>query len=300
MSLVPILEVGGTHVSAAFIESSTWSVLGHTRRQVDADAESPVLLGVFASAAAELGAPPGAHWGVAMPGPFDYDRGVAHFVGVGKFEHLNGVDLWTGLIDELTRIGAGRPASVTFTNDASAFLVGEWLTGSARGARRCVGITLGTGIGSAFLADGGIVDSGPDVPPDGEIHLVDHDGRPLEDWVSRRALRRAWAAVSADTVDGADLDVREIADLARAGNPLARGVFHDSFLVLGRVLGPWVQRFGAEMVVLGGSISRSWDLIGAPLHAGLSETGDLTVRLAADAERSALIGAGYPVVSLRP
>ena len=43
---------------------------------------------------------------------------------------------------------------IVFLNDAEAFVLGEWWAGAARGHVPAVGITLGTGLGSAFL-DGG-------------------------------------------------------------------------------------------------------------------------------------------------
>ena len=51
-------------------------------------------------------------------------------------------------------------------------MVGDWLTGAARGVRRHAGLTVGTGIGSAFLAEGRAVVEGPTVPPAGEVHRL--------------------------------------------------------------------------------------------------------------------------------
>jgi glucokinase len=286
---IPILEVGGSHVTAAWIDARAWSVDQAVRREMDGHLDSDALIREFVSAAEELQAPTGADWGVAMPGPFDYLNGVAHYTGVGKFDNLNGVDVRA----ELTRLLPGRPGSVSFINDASAFLVGEWLAGAARGADRSAGLTLGTGVGSAFLADGVVIDDGSDVPPEAEVHLLGYQDLPLEDWVSRRAIRRRYAEDSGRTDDP---DVREIADLARDGDVVASEIFRAAFTILGEVVGPWMHRFGAEVIVLGGSISRSWDLIETPLHTGLSVTADVPIRLAEDAERSALLGAAYPAL----
>jgi glucokinase len=291
----PVLEVGGTHVSAAWIEPGTWTVRDAVRCELDGRWPADRLLAQFCSAAQRLSAPPGGRWGVAMPGPFDYRSGIGRFTGVGKFEALNGVDVRAALEAGIT----GTPASISFINDASAFLVGEWLAGAARGTTRCAALTLGTGIGSAFLADGIVVDSGPWVPPDGEAHLLSYRGMPLEHWVSRRALRTRFAAAHAADAEhdrAAQADVREIADLAQHGDPVAATVFTDAFTVLGEVLGPWLHRFGAEVVVLGGSISAAWDLIAGPLHEGLAATGDLPVVVTADGERAALIGSAYPAL----
>jgi glucokinase len=246
------------------------------------------LIASFLAPAARLDVQAGADWGVAMPGPFDYEKGIGRFVGVGKFDSLNGVDVRSALADAMS----ARPGSISFINDASAYLVGEWLAGAARGIDTCAILTLGTGVGSAFLHNGKVVDSGPDVPPDAEVHLLEHNGRPLEDWVSRRAIRRAYAQ-AAGRAD--ELDVKEITDLARSGNPAAAQVIEDAFRLLGEIVGPWLRRFGSQLLVIGGSISKSWDLIEEPLTAGLAGAVDL-VRPAEDVANAPLVGAAYPAV----
>ncbi len=102
--------------------------------------------------------------GFAAPGPFDYANGVSWITH--KLGALYGVDLRSSLSDS----SAWLPDAITFVNDADAFLLGEWWAGAATGSRRAVGATLGTGLGSAFLLDGRLVESGPSVPPAGEIH----------------------------------------------------------------------------------------------------------------------------------
>ncbi|MGX7681183.1 ROK family protein [Jatrophihabitans sp. DSM 45814] len=296
-----MLEVGGTHVTAAWVQPDSWQITASHRREIDAAATAETLIAEFAAAAAELVAPAGVPWGIAMPGPFDYASGVAAYNGVGKFEGLHGVDVRSALTRATADVGS--PGAISFINDASAFLLGEWLIGAARGSRRSAAITLGSGIGSAFLADGVIIDSGAEVPPDGEAHLLNHDGLPLEDWVSRRAIRRRYAEAASVTRHGAavpiadEIDVREIADRARAGDALARDIFDSAFEVLGTVLGPWLDGFGAEVVVVGGSISKSWDLIEPPFRRGLARSTPIPLRLTADADRSALAGTAYSCAS---
>ncbi|HEX2903328.1 MAG TPA: ROK family protein [Jatrophihabitans sp.] len=283
---IAVLEVGGTHVTAAWVDRASETVTAVHRRGLAADGSAEELLAGLAEAAATLDAPAGTRWGMAMPGPFDYQRGIAHYAGVGKFEGLTGVDVRAALDSRL------QPASIHFVNDASAFLIGEWLVGTALGADRCAAVTLGTGVGSAFLDRGQVVESGPDVPPDGEVHLLEHDGRPLEDWVSRRAIRRSFAD---RTGRPDDTDVKEIAALARAGNEAALVAFNGAFSILGEVLAPWLERFGVAQLVIGGSIAGAWDLIEAPLVNGLRARSDyrFSIGLAADPERSPLLGAAH-------
>jgi glucokinase len=285
---VAVLEVGGTHVSAAWVDRDGWRIEEVSRTELDPHADAERLLAGLVAAGGRLTAPAGTAWGMAMPGPFDYAGGVAHYTGVGKFEGLAGVDVRSALYERLPE----QPGSIRFVNDASAFLIGEWLIGSARGATRCAAVTLGTGIGSAFLDRGRVVDSGPDVPPQAEVHLLAHAGSPLEEWVSRRALRRDYSA-RAGRPD--EVDVREIAALARDGDPAAAATFEGAFLVLGEVLGPWLERFGADQLVIGGSIAGAWDLIARPLRIGLARHSECryAIGLAAEPERSPLVGAAH-------
>lgn len=277
-SPIPVLEVGGTHVSAALVDPTDWQVTQTTRYHVDADAPADALLDRFWRAGNALRAPAGAVWGVAMPDPFDYERGIGQFEGVGKFTGLRGVDV----ADALGRRLRGRLA---FLNDADAFLLGEWAAGAAHGARRCAGITLGTGIGSAWLVNGVVVD--PGTPPGGRIHRMALGGRPLEDVVSRRAIRRAYAEAGGDPA----ADVRDIAEAARAGSGIARRVLDTAMTALGRVVGRCTAGFRADVLVIGGSMSASWDLFEPAFRAGALGNGLPHVRLAADSDRAPLIGA---------
>jgi glucokinase len=258
VAVVPVLEVGGTHVSAALVDPETWSVLSTTRLALDAQAGAEPLLDRFVTAAGLVSADAGAWWGVAMPDPFDYERGIGRFHDVGKFESLNGVDIGAALRSRLRPL----PDGVVFVNDADAFALGEWIAGAAAGADRCVGITLGTGIGSGWLADGVVVDPGS--PPGGRAHRLTVDGRPLEDLVSRRAIRRTYAAAGGDPA----ADVRQIADAARSGDDRATAVLAECFGALGRALAAPIADFDADVVVIGGSMARSWDLFEPPFRAG--------------------------------
>jgi glucokinase len=266
VDIVPALEIGGTHVAGALIDLAGPRVVAGsgTRLPIDADGSADTIIEAIAGAARELTAQPGATWGIAIPGPFDYAAGIGQFEGVAKFGSLKGVDLGRRLRDRLP--GAAR---IAFLNDAEAFLIGEWAAGAALGRDRVAGITLGTGIGSAFLADGWIVDSGADVPPSGEVHLLTIDGRPLEDTVSRRAILAEYARLRGGPTGDTNLDVAGIADLARAGDPLAAAAVREPLRALGRALRPWLERFGASALVVGGSMAGSWDLVEPALRDGL-------------------------------
>lgn len=288
---VPVLEIGGTHVTAAWIDVIRLQVGAHYRADLDSAGSAAEILATLVGTADRLDGTGESVWSIAIPGPFDYDTGVAKYVGVGKFDRLRGMNLGSELRERLRY----RPAGIRFINDAGAFAIGEWVIGAARGYHVSAAITLGTGIGSAFLRDGVPVDTGPDVPPHAEVHLLNApDGQPIEEAVSRRAIIRAYQR---QVRHEDDIDVREIADRARAGDRQAAAVLSEAFSVLGATLAPWLHRFGAEVLVVGGSISRAWDLIEDPLAQALSVGWNGVLRLAMDRDHSSLIGAAYAVAA---
>jgi glucokinase len=292
---VPVLEIGGTHVTAALVDAGTWRVVPDTggRSALDARGTVDEIVATLVEAAVALQPADGSLWGVAIPGPFDYARGVANFHGVSKFDALRGLDLG----DVLRRMLTGGTGKVHFVNDAEAFAVGEWVAGAANGHERAVGVTLGTGIGSAFLADGLAQSRGPGVPPQGRLDLLEVAGRPLEESVSRRAIRTHYAALAGEGATGR-LDVREIATRARAGDAAASRAIDETLRVLGRVLAPRAVDFGASIVVVGGSIALAWDVIDRPLRTGMDEgspawSNSFEVAPAQRIEEAALLGAAW-------
>lgn len=281
VSAIPVLEIGGSHVTAALVDLATARVEGRCDLGVEPDADRATLLERFATAGQHLGLGEGKVWGVAIPGPFDYEHGVGQFTGVGKFESLNGVDVGSALRDQL-----GAP-TIRFVNDADAFGIGEAAVGAARGHARALCLTLGSGVGSTFLADGLPVKSGDQVPSNGYVYTLNHHGRDLEDSMSRRALRTAYRRAT-----GRDVDVAEIAQLVRTGDADAARVWEAGFAAMTGAIAPWIRRFGADLVVVGGAIARSWDLVGPAVTDGFAAaSAPVVVVPAARPEDAALFGA---------
>jgi glucokinase len=282
---VGALELGGTHVTAARVEGDAVVPGSRVRRPLRPDGDRAELLGAILEAAMVAHRPEVGAWGVAVPGPFDYEHGICTIRDVHKLDALHGVDLHAELAGAL-RLGDG--GRVRFLNDADAFLLGEWLAGAAKGRRRCVGVTLGTGLGSAFLADGQICHHGAGVPPDGRLDLVAFRGRPVEETISRRGLLARYRADR----PGAHLDVEQIAARARAGEAAARQTFAEVMAAIGEFLAPWLRGFGASCLVVGGSIARAWDLIEPALRPALAGLPHLeVVARAANLDDAALLGA---------
>lgn len=291
---VPVLEIGGTHVTAVLVEVAGWSTHtgSLTRLPLRSGGTVDELLDDIASAANTLGDRHQSDWAVAIPGPFDYAVGIARYEHVGKFDNLFGVNLRDALGSRIRP----APGFIHFLNDADAFGVGEYAVGAARGHDRAVCITLGSGVGSAFLDCGEPVNTGPAVPPDGSLHLLSYRGRPLEETVSRRAIRASYATATS-TPPGTVPDVHEIAERARLGDTRALRVLHQAFAGLGAALGGAISAFEASILVVGGSVANSWDLVGPALREGLSismpSMDSLAIQPAARPDDAAILGAAY-------
>lgn len=276
-------DIGGTHVSTAVVDTDL-QIHREQRFALDADAPAAELLDRIGEAVRCQGGPFD-RVALAVPGPFDYRRGIGDFRGVAKFGALQGVNMRA----ELACRWRCAPESVRFVNDAEAFGLGEWAAGSAGGVERAVVLTLGTGIGSAFIEDGRCVGSGPRVPPEGDMHRVTVDGDPLEERVSRRALMRVYSELSGRTAD-----VAEVAARARAGETAAVETLNAGMSVLGRAVAPWLSRFGAERLVIGGSMAASYDLLFPPLREELTASMERPPSLAVGilpGQRASLLGA---------
>ncbi len=277
-----VLEVGGSHVTAAIVDCASNKVLEARRLGLDSSGSAEMIVQTLVDGVEALGSRArGLPLVVAIPGPFDYDLGVGDFAGVAKFGSLRGLNLGETL-------GARLNSSVCFVNDVTAFGIGQYeLTGRPE---RMIALTLGTGVGSCFLESGKPVEDGPGVPPNGWVYLLQHEGLPIEETFSTRAIVSAYQRES-----GHRLEVRDVAGMARDGDPVAAGVLQHSFAALAATLSPWVSAFRAEVVAIGGSIANSWDLIEKWLVPGIREVpaSGAAVRVvkAADSEASALVGA---------
>ena len=280
MTLVPVIEIGGSHVTAALVDPSSGALDRIHRGPLTGSADADTLLAAIADVASRIGGPADVPWGAAIPGPFDYATGIGRFAGVGKFEALYGIDVG----HRLRRLITPRPAAVRFLGDAIAFGLGEWRWGTVRGHTRVAGVTLGTGVGSVFLDAGRAVTTGPDVPPEGRADLLTIAGKPLEDTVSTRALTAAHHRAGGPPTGA-------VAALAAAGDRIALAVVDHACRALGSALAPWLSRFDATALVVGGGISAAWSVIEPPLREGLATVPGLSIVRSPDTEAAALRGA---------
>lgn len=298
MNIAIALDIGGSHVTAAAVDLTHRTIIeaSLSRRHIAHDAPAEALLSAWAGAArtalqaTQRGSAAAdadvhiAHIGIAMPGPFDYAQGISLLQH--KFAALYG----RNVAQDLRPYWMDTPLAdvpILFANDAAAWALGEWWGGAARGLSRVIGITLGTGFGSGFVADGSIVTDGEQVPPGGELWNAPYRGDIAENFVAGPAIQRAYAART-ESLARPRLSVSDIAQHARAGVAPAQATFAEMGQHLADILRPWVARFQPDGLVVGGNIAYGWDQFHATLEAGLPQ---LSCRRTTQFERSSLLGA---------
>lgn len=262
------LDVGGGSV-----KSGTFAPSG---RLVNPPAFTPIASRgsaeeIFATLAGILEAelacvPPEAGWRAALgfPGPFDYANGVSLIRDVDKYDALFGLDVGAALRAHLrTR----PPGDLRFFNDALAAIVGEARVGAGHPASRVVGITLGTGLGSAFLHGGQPVTAEqiPGVPDGGWLYPCDFDGRPADECFSTRGVR-ARAIARGLTVH----DAPTLVALAATGDRSTLAFWESFGADLGHFLRPYLEAFAADHLLVLGGLSSAWPHFGSALRMKLA------------------------------
>ena len=285
-------DIGGSHISCAAIDLVSGKIIRNTltERSVDNQAQANTIIGTWTQAlSAVLEKVPLENVkgiGFAMPGPFDYVKGISYIRGVAKYENLYGINITDAISNNLN---VKDSFLIRFMNDASSFAVGEAWAGSAANFNRSLSITLGTGFGSAFIRNRIPIVDGPEVPKLGCIyHLPFKDGI-ADDYFSTRGLLSRYKTLTGKELGG----VKELAALAGT-EKAATDLFNDFGENAGLFLAPWLNKFKAEILVIGGNISHAYNLFGDPFEIRLKkENCFCEVAISKLKEDAALLGSGY-------
>lgn len=98
---------------------------------------------------------------------------------------------------------------IQFINDAAAFALGELTFGSSRQAHKTLFTVIGTGCGSAFGVDGFLAAKGTlGVPPHGYFYSAPFMDSCVDDYISRRGLKKLTKDLLGTPLDGRALAAR--------------------------------------------------------------------------------------------
>ena len=285
-------DIGGSHISCAAVDLVSGKILKDTltERVVDNQAQANKIISVWTEALStvleKVGLEKVKGIGFAMPGPFDYVKGICYIRGVAKYENLYGFNITDAIASSLD---VPEDFLIRFMNDASSFAVGEAWAGSASKVNRSLSITLGTGFGSAFISNRIPIVDGDEVPKLGCIyHLPYRDGI-ADDYFTTRGLLGRYKLATGKELKG----VKELAELAPK-EKIVQDLFTDFGQNAALFLTPWLKRFQAEILVIGGNISHAYNLFGDVFERTLKD-GNCNCEIAISElkEDAAILGSAY-------
>jgi len=246
-------DIGGTHITAALIDLHNKTIIPASvkRATVNAGGTADEIIRSWVeciNAARQSNSIESIC--LAMPGPFDYEAGISLMREQAKYESLYQLNIKEKLAKELK-----VPVQAVFMeNDAACFLQGEVYSGVAckYADNTVIGITLGTGLGSA------VYKAGTSVNADMWQHPF-RDGI-AEDYLCTRWFVRRWKELTGQTVSG----VKEIKQMPLSSTE-AKVVFNEFAVTFAEFLLEFIAKESPDVIVIGGNIAKASDWFGPML-----------------------------------
>jgi glucokinase len=279
-SFVLGIDVGGSHLTAALVDEATRKFVpdSYLRVRVNSKGTAEEIFGTWTKAVEDVFK---AHRvankrvGIAMPGPFDYANGISLIKGLDKYEALYKLNVKEILSQ---RLGISQHA-ILLMNDAACFLRGEVYYGAAKGYQDVIGITLGTGTGSAIHHQG--------VTHDANLGPAPFMDSIADEYFSTRWFVKRYRELTGSTVK----DVKALTDLYQS-DVNVKDIFTEFVRNLAMFLEDFVKAEKPEIIVMGGNIAQCSDLFLDDLTTLLAEK-KITIPIvrAQLGEEAAILGA---------
>ena len=295
MAITIGVDVGGSHISCGAVNNDNFSIIPGTyfSGAVDSKASMESIIKNWAAiinqtilAAQQVLNTSDAAIGIAfsMPGPFQYETGIAMFEGNDKYESLYKVSV----SDELLKYLTAKKVSFRFLNDASCFGVGGTLQQKSEVSSRAIAITLGTGFGAAFLDNKLPVTQGDHVPHNGCLWDKLFKGSIADNYFSTRWFLNQYESITGDKLtDG----VKEIAGIE---NYATATIFDDFANNLSEFLAPFIINFDADLLIIGGNIAKSHRFFLSKFQENLkSKNINLNISIIENTEQTSILGSSY-------
>ena len=235
MSIIGV-DLGGTNVRAGLVESERLARVKSAAVHSDGP-EKAVLEDIF-GVIDPLIEPGIGGIGVGVPSVVDLKEGIIY--DVQNIPSWKKVPL-RALLEERYRL----PSYVN--NDANCFAAGEKHFGKGRPYDNFVGLILGTGLGAGIIANGRLF-SGANCGA-GEFGMLPYKDHNIEYYASGQFFKNVHGTSG-----------KALAERARKGDAAALAVFDEFGNHLGQAMKAVLYAADPEVVILGGSVSRSYSL----------------------------------------
>ena len=189
------------------------------------------------------------------------------------------------LVDDISRCFGG--VKTLMTNDANAATIGEMVYGNAKGMKDFIMVTLGTGLGSGFVANGEMIYGSDGFAGEFGHIIVERNGRQcgcgrpgcLETYVSATGIKRPACELLAPLnapsklrdISLGDFDASIVSAAAAQGDPVALEAFRVTGEILGRALADIVAITSPEAIFLFGGLSKAGKFIFEPTQWYMEE-----------------------------
>ena len=238
-------DIGGSHITTAICDTLSNTLSPESMARVSISSKDTAE-NIFAAwnkcfLASLTNFQPGVSGlGIAMPGPFDYENGISYITGLDKFDAIYGLDIRKQLANSLHL----DVTSIQFRNDAEAAVAGEVWAHFGKYYQNIVGITLGTGFGSAHYADG--------VTKDVNWGSFAFKDSIADDYLSTRWFLKRYLEISGTRLG----EVKQLASLALTDrNALA--IFEEFTLNLGNFLDIQLSPLQPQALIICGNIAKA-------------------------------------------
>ena len=273
------VDIGGSHITAAHVDAINFNVIEESliRTRVASTEGSEVIFKAWVEALSPLIAREGKDTvkiGIAMPGPFDYEKGISLMKGTKKYDSLYEMNILQTLAEKLDI----PQKNILFRNDAEAFLHGELAAGAVKGAKRAVGITLGTGLGSASNCQGTTVDS--------ELSFIPFKDSIAEEYISTRWFSKRYQEITGEEIKNVE------SLLASADESVKDQIFKEFGENVAAFLNGFIAQEKPDVVVIGGNIAKTWDHFIPVVLQNLDDK-NVVLKQSTMWEDAALVGAAY-------
>lgn len=265
MSLVAAVDIGGTTIKSALVDSSFNIIATATAPTPRSDSTGKETVYAIAQLIETLSLKGKvSSMGVGVPGIFDEENCVSRWAG-----NLGWKDLAIG---DLLRNQLDLP--VAFDHDVRAGALAELRAGAARGKSNAAFIAIGTGISAGLIIDGAIRSIGGYAGEIGHLN-VGHSyqcvcGRLgcLEAISSALAISTAYAKLSGQT----GLSAEKVVSLATNGDLMASRIWNEALEALTRACEILITVLATEVIVFGGGVSRAGDALIRPISHSLDQS----------------------------
>lgn len=274
------IDIGGSHITAALVNLEARTIDTHSwhRTRVNSQGSAAEIIDAWAVVINDAfrNIPADSRYiGIGMPGPFDYELGISRMKDQHKYDALYDLNVKNMLAAKLQL----DPSRIRFINDAGCFLQGEVFSGAGRNYQHVIGLTLGTGLGSATFHGG--------LARDADRWCTPYLDGIAEDYLSTRWFVHRYQELTGKTVK----DVKDLTTYIDT-DPVVQQVFDEFAHNLANFLTGFIRDESPEAIVIGGNIAQASELFFPAVVRELAQHNyHMPLLVASLGEQAAILGA---------